>query len=98
MTFLNVLKNLELKKHAVLNLLTIGKIYEKWRRKSTNLFDPNVQERRGTSGSRDRRPVKVWNANRNIKKALVVGTYEEFLRKGNNSIPCFVGIHIIFYK
>ena len=29
-----------------------------------------------------RRPVKVWNANRNVRKALVVGTYDEFLRKG----------------
>ena len=33
-------------------------------------------------GSKERRPVKVWNANRNIKKALVVGSYEEFLKKG----------------
>ena len=40
----------------------------------------------GAGSSGDRRPVKVWNANRNIKKALVVGTYEEFLRKGNNSL------------
>jgi len=28
----------------------------------------------------------VWNANRNIKKALVVGTYEEFLRKGREKL------------
>jgi hypothetical protein len=27
----------------------------------------------------------VWNANRNIKKALVVGTYDEFLRKCGQS-------------
>ena len=45
-----------------------------------NNTDILLQERRGTAG--DRRPVKVWNANRNIKKALVVGTYDEFLRKG----------------
>ena len=43
-----------------------------------------MQERRsGSSHSHGgRRPVKVWNANRNVRKALVVGTYDEFLRKG----------------
>ena len=44
------------------------------------------QERRSVTGSSHshggRRPVKVWNANRNVRKALVVGTYDEFLRKG----------------
>ena len=47
----------------------------------------SFQERRPASGSSHshggRRPVKVWNANRNVRKALVVGTYDEFLRKGN---------------
>jgi hypothetical protein len=33
----------------------------------------------------------VWNANRNIKKALVVGTYDEFLRKGEERVPKFPG-------
>jgi len=33
-----------------------------------------------------RRPVKVWNAARNVRKALVVGTYDEFLRKGRDKL------------
>ena len=33
-----------------------------------------------------RRPVKVWNAARTIRKALVVATYEEFQRKGREKI------------
>jgi len=60
------------------------------------------EERRGSSGGGGtggnavgshsshahggRRPVKVWNANRNVKKALVVATYEEFLRKGREKL------------
>ena len=35
----------------------------------------------------------MWNANRNVRKALVVGTYEEFLRKGSDQI-----IIICFYN
>lgn len=38
-----------------------------------------------------RRPVKVWNANRNVRKALVVGTYDEFLRKGRDKLCVSVG-------
>ena len=33
-----------------------------------------------------RRPVKVWNAARTIRKALVVATYEEFQRKGREKV------------
>lgn len=33
-----------------------------------------------------RRPVKVWNAARTVRKALVVATYEEFQRKGREKI------------
>ena len=33
-----------------------------------------------------RRPVKVWNAARTIRKALVVSTYEEFQRKGREKV------------
>lgn len=33
-----------------------------------------------------RRPVKVWNASRTIRKALVVATYEEFQRKGREKV------------
>ena len=33
-----------------------------------------------------RRPVKVWNASRTIRKALVVSTYEEFQRKGREKV------------
>ena len=33
-----------------------------------------------------RRPVKVWNAARTIRKALVVATYEEFHRKGREKV------------
>lgn len=33
-----------------------------------------------------RRPVKVWNAARTIRKALVVSTYEEFHRKGREKL------------
>ena len=51
----------------------------------------NVQDRRPGPGSSHshgggRRPVKVWNAARNVRKALVVGTYEEFLRKGRDKL------------
>jgi len=38
-----------------------------------------------------RRPVKIWNANRNVRKALVVGTYEEFLRKGREKLSVSIG-------
>ena len=33
-----------------------------------------------------RRPVKVWNQARTVRKALVVGTYEEFQRKGREKL------------
>ena len=33
-----------------------------------------------------RRPVKVWNSGRTIRKALVVSTYEEFQRKGREKL------------
>ena len=33
-----------------------------------------------------RRPVKVWNAARTVRKALVVATYEEFQRKGRDKV------------
>ena len=33
-----------------------------------------------------RRPVKVWNAARTVRKALVVSTYEEFHRKGREKL------------
>lgn len=53
------------------------------------------EERRPASGSSHshggRRPVKVWNANRNVRKALVVGTYDEFLRKGRDKLCVSVG-------
>ena len=43
-----------------------------------------IERRDGSrDNSRDRRPVKIWSASRNIKKALVVGSYDEFLKKGN---------------
>lgn len=48
------------------------------------------EDRRAASGTSHshggRRPVKVWNASRNVRKALVVGTYEEFLRKGREKL------------
>ena len=33
-----------------------------------------------------RRPVKIWNAARTVRKALVVSTYEEFHRKGREKL------------
>ena len=33
-----------------------------------------------------RRPVKVWNSGRTVRKALVVSTYEEFQRKGREKL------------
>lgn len=33
-----------------------------------------------------RRPVKVWNSARTVRKALVVATYEEFQRKGREKL------------
>ena len=33
-----------------------------------------------------RRPVKVWNSGRTIRKALVVSTYDEFQRKGREKL------------
>jgi hypothetical protein len=36
----------------------------------------------GTHSDGDwRRPVKIWNADRTVKKGLVVSTFEEFHRK-----------------
>jgi len=51
-----------------------------------------VQERRGLGGDPrghshpPRRPVKVWSASRAVRKALVVGAYDEFLRKGREKL------------
>merc|ERR1719331_469424 len=52
------------------------------------------EERRGGGGGEPRsghshpprRPVKVWSASRAIRKALVVGAYDEFLRKGREKL------------
>ena len=33
-----------------------------------------------------RRPVKVWNSGRTVRKALVVSTYDEFQRKGREKL------------
>ena len=33
-----------------------------------------------------RRPVKIWNAARTVRKALVVSTYDEFHRKGREKL------------
>ena len=33
-----------------------------------------------------RRPVKIWNAARTVRKALVVSTYEEFQRIGREKL------------
>lgn len=33
-----------------------------------------------------RRPVKVWSANRAVRKAIVVATYEEFQRKAREKL------------
>ena len=33
-----------------------------------------------------RRPVKIWNAARTVRKALVVSTYEEFRRIGREKL------------
>ena len=33
-----------------------------------------------------RRPVKIWNAGRTVRKALVVSTYDEFHRKGREKL------------
>ena len=33
-----------------------------------------------------RRPVKIWNGARTVRKALVVSTYEEFHRKGREKL------------
>ena len=40
--------------------------------------------------------MKVWNASRNVRKALVVGTYEEFLRKGMNNHLLMKGNIFVF--
>ena len=48
---------------------------------STSASAPNLHSAGG-----GRRPVKVWNAARTVRKALVVATYEEFQRKGREKI------------
>lgn len=39
-----------------------------------------------SSLSGGRRPVKVWNAARTVRKAFVVSTYDEFHRKGREKL------------
>ena len=76
--------------HKHIGMIFYAKMYQPSvliQKSPNNISTPfSFQERRPVSSHSHggRRPVKVWNANRNVRKALVVGTYDEFLRKGIN--------------
>ena len=52
----------------------------------SNLQDSRTMGGGSHSAGGGRRPVKVWNSGRTIRKALVVSTYEEFQRKGREKL------------
>ncbi len=41
-----------------------------------------------------RRPVKVWNCSRTLRKALVVASFEELLKKGKEKLCMAKNEHI----